>query len=45
MIKQNERTVPYYNVLNADWEYTLMRELRKELLPKYPSFVIRVRMN
>ena len=25
---------PYYNVPNADWEYTLMRELRKELLPK-----------
>ena len=34
MIKQNIRTAPYYNVPNADWEYTLMRELRKELLPK-----------
>ena len=34
MIKQNIRTAPYYNVPNADWEYALMRELRKELLPK-----------
>ena len=34
MIKQNIRTAPYYNVPNADWEYDLMRELRKELLPK-----------
>ena len=34
MIKQSIRTAPYYNISNASWEYTLMRELRKELLPK-----------
>ena len=34
MIKQSIRTAPYYNIPNVGWEYTLMWELRKELLPK-----------
>lgn len=33
-LKQQIRTAPYYNTNNKAWEYSLMRNLRAELLPK-----------
>jgi hypothetical protein len=33
-IRQDIRRAPYYNVSNQAYEYTLMRQLRNEFLPK-----------